>query len=109
LLALAGLLVLFGGVFPLLRRIKANPASVAGQSTSAEIAASAGGGHARAGASQELRVRPEPALSSRSGSRDMLGIETETVRNLVAQDPARTAQVIKEWIARDRRSIKHAS
>jgi flagellar biosynthesis/type III secretory pathway M-ring protein FliF/YscJ len=39
----------------------------------------------------------------------VLGVEAETVRSLVANDPGRTAQVIKEWIARDRSSIKRAS
>jgi flagellar biosynthesis/type III secretory pathway M-ring protein FliF/YscJ len=39
----------------------------------------------------------------------VLGVEAETVRSLVANDPERTAQVIKEWIARDRSSIKRAS
>jgi flagellar M-ring protein FliF len=108
LLALAGLLVLFGGVFPLLRRINVTPASVIGQTSNVEIVASASGGLTRDAPSPELRVRHEPALSARSGSQDALGIEAETVRMLAANDTARTAQVIKEWIARDRRSIKHA-
>jgi flagellar biosynthesis/type III secretory pathway M-ring protein FliF/YscJ len=48
-------------------------------------------------------------LSSLSASGNVLAIEAETVRALVTSDPARTAQLIKEWIARDRSSVKHAT
>jgi flagellar biosynthesis/type III secretory pathway M-ring protein FliF/YscJ len=98
LLALAGLLVLFGGVFPLLRRVA---------SVSADSATSVGA-PARYATSNGLPVQPEP-MPARLGPSVALGIEAETVRTLVANDPLRTAQVIKEWIARDRSTIKRAS
>lgn len=99
LLALAGLLVLFGGVFPLLRRIPASPAPAAAKASRA---------HQPAAPGDAVRLRSEPPASSRSGKRDGLGIESETVRDLAANDPARTAEVIKEWIGRDRSNVKLA-
>jgi len=102
LLALAGLLVLLGGVLPLLRRTVSR-AAVASETASSR------GELARDARSDEIQTRPEPALSSLSTSGNVLAIEAETVRALVTSDPARTAQVIKEWIARDRSNIKHAT
>jgi len=102
LLALAGLLVLLGGVLPLLRRTVSR-AAVASETASFR------GELARDARSGEIQTRPEPALSSLSTSGNVLAIEAETVRALVTSDPARTAQVIKEWIARDRSNIKHAT
>lgn len=102
LLALAGLLVLLGGVLPLLRRT-VNRAEVVSQTTPFS------GPLSRDARGDEIRPRPEPALSSLSTSGNALVIEAETVRALVTSDPARTAQVIKEWIARDRSIIKHAT
>jgi flagellar M-ring protein FliF len=94
LLALAGLLVLFGGIFPLLRRI----AVVAGQTSQWNVADF--GGHTPVARGEATRAS-EPVLSP-AQSRDALMIEADNVRVLVANDPARTAQVIKEWIGRDR-------
>jgi len=99
LLVLAGLLMLFGGVFPLLRRM----ASMAADSDE-----SGNGAPARYVSSNGLPAQPEPMFSP-SGAPNALGVTAETVRSLVANDPERTAQVIKEWIARDRSSIKRAS
>jgi flagellar biosynthesis/type III secretory pathway M-ring protein FliF/YscJ len=99
LLALAGLLVLFGGIFPLLRRIAASPAASHKFRNAVPMQFAAGNG---------ATVRPEPILSP-SEQPDALGVDAETLRTLVANDPARTAQVIKEWIARDRNAIKRAS
>jgi flagellar M-ring protein FliF len=99
LLVLAGLLVLFGGVFPLLRRVA---------SSAADSAKSSDGATAQYASSNGVPVPPQPMFSP-SGTPAALGVEAETVRTLVANDPERTAQVIKEWIARDRSSIKRAS
>jgi flagellar M-ring protein FliF len=99
LLVLAGLLMLFGGVFPLLGRIT---------SSAAENAESGNGAPALYATSNGLPVQPQPMFSPSAPSY-ALGVEAETVRSLVANDPGRTAQVIKEWIARDRSSIKRAS
>jgi flagellar M-ring protein FliF len=98
LLVLAGLLMLFGGVFPLLRRI----------TSSAAETAKSGNGAPALYATSNGPVQPEPMFSPSAPSY-VLGVEAETVRSLVANDPERTAQVIKEWIARDRSSIKRAS
>jgi len=108
LLALAGLFVLLGGVLPLMRRIGVNPASIAKQSANGDISTPLGSSIPLA-PNDNVRVRRELATSSPSGSGDALGVETDSVRLLVATDPARTAQVIKEWIARDRTSNKRAS
>jgi flagellar biosynthesis/type III secretory pathway M-ring protein FliF/YscJ len=45
-----------------------------------------------------LRLTNEP--------QDVFAIEAETVQTLVTHDPARTAQVIRGWIAGDRGSLK---
>ena len=102
LLALAGLFVLLGGVLPLLRRVVSHVAV-------ANETALFRGEPSRNARSDEIQPRPDPRLSSLSASGNVLAIEAETVRALVTSDPARTAQVIKEWIARDRSSVKHAT
>ena len=45
-----------------------------------------------------LRASNEP--------QDVFAIEAETVQTLVTHDPARTAQVIRGWIAGDRGNLK---
>jgi flagellar biosynthesis/type III secretory pathway M-ring protein FliF/YscJ len=100
---LAGLLVLFGGVLPLLRRIGANPASIAWQT------AASSGLDSRDMANTGLQGKTEPAIASLSGAQQTLVVDAETVRSLVANDPERTAQIIKEWIARDRSNVRRAS
>lgn len=94
-MALAGLLVLFGGVFPLLRRVGVMRAAIA-QDAAGKPSAPGDKG----------RPRSEPTWKPLSVSPDGFAIGAETVRTLVANDPARTAQVIKEWIARDRTSLR---
>ena len=96
LLALAGLLVLFGGVFPLLRRIAGSLVPAARQAATANAGATIGG------------VRLSMPPSDGAEPRPAEPVDLETVRTLVANDPVRTAQVIKEWMARDRSSIKRA-
>ena len=123
LLALAGILALLGGVFPLLRRVA--PAGVggrvpAGAAAAAMRAAAAGGavgsgpGNAAAGAPNRVqgiggRDLTDPAARILAAAQDVFSIEAETVQTLVNNDPARTAQVIRGWIASDRNSLKQAS
>ncbi|HVH81757.1 MAG TPA: hypothetical protein VM782_20310, partial [Stellaceae bacterium] len=47
---------------------------------------------------------PRPPPRPRTEPQDIFSIEAETVQTLVTHDPARTAQVIKGWIAGDRNS-----
>ncbi|HZU90081.1 MAG TPA: flagellar basal-body MS-ring/collar protein FliF [Stellaceae bacterium] len=96
-LALAGLLVLFGGVLPVLSRLRASPAADL-EATASPLAATPVplGGMARGQA-----IEPYGPQYGRD-------IDAETVRTLAANDPARTAQVIKEWIARDRNRLRQA-
>jgi flagellar M-ring protein FliF len=110
LLAAAGLLVLFGGVFPLLRRIGVRHGPIA-RPAAAEVdfAAHSRGDRTTAAAIEGVRVLPERKLSSVSEAREGPAVGVEPVRKLVADDPARTARIIKEWITRDRHSIKQAS
>ncbi|MBV8120554.1 MAG: flagellar M-ring protein FliF [Alphaproteobacteria bacterium] len=95
LLVLAGLLVLIGGVLPLLRHMRVNLAATAQLNSR----------RARHSANTENDGKAEPAISSLAGTRHALVVDIDTVRALVANDPARTAQVIKEWIGRDRSGI----
>lgn len=106
LLATAGLFALFGGFFPLLRRIIGAQTAVAA-ATAAKIAA------IRAGLSTDSDpASTDPALRAlpraQKQPQDIFSIEAETVKALVTNDPARTAQVIKGWIAGDRGSVKRA-
>ncbi len=96
-MALAGLLVLFGGVFPLLRRVRVTHAAIA-QGAAGKPTTSA----------DKAPPRSEPTWKPSSGAQDGFAIGAETVRTLVANDPARTAQVIREWISRDRTSLRQA-
>ncbi|MBV9826676.1 MAG: flagellar M-ring protein FliF [Alphaproteobacteria bacterium] len=107
-LALAGLLALFGGILPLLRRMEHLQLGLAPAATAA--------GAASAGTAANINVMvgsdtARPAWSMTSGVRrttpaPVNTIEPETVRALVANDPARTAQVIKGWIADGRSSVR---
>jgi flagellar M-ring protein FliF len=102
LLIIAGLLVLAGGALPLSRQMRTRLASHARQ------AASSQGSRGRAAADGETGGKTEPAISPLVGTRNALVVDPETVRALAANDPERTAQVIKEWIARDRNSLRRA-
>jgi flagellar M-ring protein FliF len=97
LLALAGLLALFGGVFPLLRRLSGMQLMLA-----AAAAAGPGGGGQRQ--TDGMAVMAPALLRGQSETQDVFSIEAETVQTLVTHDPARTAQVIRGWIAGDRSS-----
>ncbi|HTV88260.1 MAG TPA: flagellar basal-body MS-ring/collar protein FliF [Stellaceae bacterium] len=101
-LALGGLALLFGGLSPLRRWLDASHLAMRqhGSISPAAIAAAvAAGGEPRAGPRlvAGTAFRPPP-----------VDADPETVRNLVISEPDRTAQVIKEWIARDRFRLKQA-
>jgi len=99
LLALAGLMALFGGVFPLTRRL-----------TSAQLAIperAAAQGPATAAATTAAAPEQQRLVPAAS-PQDVFTIEGDTVQALVTHDPARTAQVIRGWIASDRVNLKPA-
>jgi len=103
-LALAGLLALFGGVFPLLRWLRARPGTLTLQDASATAMGGAGGTGGGAGRGD---AGHGAANATASGGIDFSGVGADTftvdvdaVRKIVANDPGRTAQVIKEWISR---------
>jgi flagellar M-ring protein FliF len=121
-LAIAGLLALFGGVLPLLRRVGTPGFRVAGAGARAAGGGGAGAGRAAGpggpggpgGPNQGPGPRfsgnlSEPAAKILAAAQDVFSIEAETVQTLVNNDPARTAQVIRGWIAGDRNSLKQAS
>jgi flagellar M-ring protein FliF len=112
LLAVAGMLALFGGVFPLLRRVAAGapaPVRVTAAGSAAAGAPAATAAAANANAATRPPDMPASAARARGASQDVFSIETETVLTLVHNDPARTAQVIRGWIAGDRNSLRQAS
>jgi flagellar M-ring protein FliF len=96
-LAIAGLLALFGGVFPLLRWLSARP----GMALQPALAAVAGrGGRAEGGAAALHAPGAESSLDFSGITGDAFTVDVDAVRKIVANDPGRTAQVIKEWISR---------
>jgi flagellar biosynthesis/type III secretory pathway M-ring protein FliF/YscJ len=105
LLAAAGLFALFGGLFPLLRRVTGAQATVTA-ATAAKVAAIRAGLSGDSDAAANSGLRPLPR--ARNEPQDIFAIEAETVQSLVTSDPARTAQVIRGWIAGDRSSLKRA-
>lgn len=100
LLALAGLLALFGGVFPLLRRLSGMQLTLAAAAVAGSTGTSGGGQRQ----SEGMAVMAPALLRGQSETQDVFSIEAETVQTLVTHDPARTAQVIRGWIAGDRSS-----
>jgi flagellar M-ring protein FliF len=89
-LALAGLLALFGFGLPMLRRLQQAPLNFA--------YAGAGGAASRFGGSRA----PEnsgPSIDVSAIGQNMLDADIDAVRKIVANDPGRTAQVIKEWLS----------
>jgi flagellar M-ring protein FliF len=99
LLVIAGLLVLIGGVRPLLRLTRGNLA-VTARSSSLPV---------RNARNTENDDKMEPAMGSLVGTRHALIVDVDSVRALAANDPGRTARVIKEWIGHDRSGIRRAS
>jgi flagellar M-ring protein FliF len=98
-LVIAGLLVLIGGVLPLLRLTRINLAATARSSSP----------RPRHRGNTESDGKMEPAMSSPGGTGHALSVDIDTVRALAANDPGRSARVIKEWIGRDRSGVKRAS
>jgi len=87
-LALAGLLALFGFGLPMLRRLQQAPLHFA--FAGAASASRFGGSRAEA---------PGPSIDVSTIGQNMLDADIEAVRKIVANDPGRTAQVIKEWLS----------
>jgi flagellar M-ring protein FliF len=101
LMIVAGLLLLAGGALPLLRQLRANLAAAGRRTAFPDRAGEAADG--------ETGSKTEPAIGPLVGTRNALVVDADTVRAMAANDPERTAQVIKEWIARDRNSLRRAS
>ncbi len=95
-LALAGLLALFGFGLPMLRRLQQAPLGFAyagaGAATSSSRSAGAHGIRTGAGAMG-------PSIDVASIGQNVLEADIDAVRKIVANDPGRTAQVIKEWLS----------
>lgn len=102
------LLLVFGVLMPAMRRLSASPA--AGKSLAP---AGQSGGQASAGHSQSASVsaanQQDDAKVTLSGGDDLLLTgpvdnyehQLGAIKGLVAQDPARVAQVVKNWINND--------
>ena len=89
-LALAGLLALFGFGLPMLRRLQQAPlqfAYVGGIAPPSRY----GGAQSRADVG--------PSIDVAGIGQNMLDADIDAVRKIVANDPGRTAQVIKEWLS----------
>lgn len=99
LLVLAGLFALFGGAFPLMRRL-------AGAQVAMAAVAQPANQNVAPGATATAVRGPQGTARAARPQQDVFSIEAETVQSLVANDPARTAQVIRGWIAGDRSSLK---
>ena len=99
LLVVAGLLALFGGASPLMRRLASAQAAIG---VAVDLPANQ---NAVPGSVTPLRG-PQGGSRAVRQQQDVFSIEAETVQTLVTEDPARTAQVIRGWIAGDRGSLK---
>lgn len=110
LIAAAGLLLLLGGLSPVLRRITASHTVTAQAFAGPELAVvGLGGGIPRVGDIGTPRTLAAPGTAPPpAGMAGPLNIDPETVRSLVLNQPGRTAQVIKGWIARDASRLKQA-
>jgi len=114
LIAVAGLLLLFGGLSPVMRRIAAGQAVVTqafGGGGAGDLAFAGLGGLtpsrvADLGMPKTLAAPGDAPVGAVPGG---LTIDPETVRALVLNQPGRTAQVIKGWIARDAGRLNQAA
>jgi flagellar M-ring protein FliF len=97
LLAVAGLFALFGGLFPLLRRLTGAQVAIAAAIRPPSLEAVAGMDMG------DVKTSRNRAITE---TQDVFSIEADTVQTLVTHDPARTAQVIRGWIAGDRSSLR---
>ena len=89
-LALAGLLALFGFGLPMLRRLQQAPLAFA---FAGGLAPAARYGGARTGGNAGS------SIDVAAIGQNMLDADIDAVRKIVANDPGRTAQVIKEWLS----------
>lgn len=89
-LALAGLLALFGFGLPMLRRLQQAPLAFA---FAGGIAPAARYGGTRTGGNAGSNIDVAAI------GQNMLDADIDAVRKIVANDPGRTAQVIKEWLS----------
>ncbi|MGH6968360.1 MAG: flagellar basal-body MS-ring/collar protein FliF [Stellaceae bacterium] len=89
-LALAGLLALFGLGLPMLRRLQQAPLNFAYAGAMAS---------SRSGGTHGMRGGAGPGIDVSGVGQNMLDADIDAVRKIVANDPGRTAQVIKEWLS----------
>lgn len=89
-LALAGLLALFGFGLPMLRRLQQAPLDFA-YAGAATATPRTRGSRVAEGATSSIDVS--------AVGQNMLEADIDAVRRIVANDPGRTAQVIKEWLS----------
>lgn len=94
-LALAGLLALFGFGLPMLRRVQQAPLAFA------YAGGAAAASSPRAGGAQSIRNggSATSSIDVSAVGQNMLEADIDAVRKIVANDPGRTAQVIKEWLS----------
>jgi flagellar M-ring protein FliF len=117
-IAIAGLFALFGGLFPILRWLRSRPAAAAASPFAVLAAAGAIGAAGGIGGARLMPGAPGMAQPGGGGARtsissnldlsgvsgDAFKVDVDEVRKIVANDPGRTAQVIKEWISRGSRN-----
>ena len=89
-LALAGLLALFGFGLPMLRRLQQAPLAFAYAGTASAV---------RYGGAQASARGTGSSIDVTAIGQNMLDADIDAVRKIVANDPGRTAQVIKEWLS----------
>ena len=95
-MALAGLLALFGFGLPMLRRLQQAPLAFAYANVSAAASPARA---ARAAGSQAAAGSFGPSIDVSAVGQNVLDADIDAVRKIVANDPGRTAQVIKEWLS----------
>jgi flagellar M-ring protein FliF len=108
LLAMAGLLLLLGGLRPLLRALESAVVAVASRAVPVGVLSGAGVKRPAAAAARNAAGQPARAAGVASELQLVPDSDPETVRTLVLNEPGRAAQVIKEWIASDRKRLKQA-
>ena len=94
-MALAGLLALFGFGLPMLRRLQQAPLAFA----YASVSAAATPGRAGRPAGPQAAGSLGPSIDVSGVGQNVFDADIDAVRKIVANDPGRTAQVIKEWLS----------
>lgn len=108
LLTVAGLLLLLGGLRPLLRVLDAAVVALASRAVPAGILRGTSHGQPATVAARYAAGQSAAAAGAAGGLQLVPNPDPETVRTLVLNEPGRAAQVIKEWIASDRKRLKQA-